>query len=163
MSWGQKQDLGDHLVFWGSQQLRTGPSGFLLVSTGVHNSEAGLSIHLCVAALAGKQNLGEELGFGTVIEAEDRRAGWESQIQPYPQEASKIPEGSVEISFHPLGLCLNIASSRKWACVPDPSQTRRGCPITHWILVCSDTLQSPPLGCQVPEGVTVVAPEPGTQ
>lgn len=71
--------MGDHLVFWGSQQLRTGPSGFLLVSTGVHNSEAGLSIHLCVAALAGKQNLGEELGFGTVIEAEDRRAGCEEK------------------------------------------------------------------------------------
>lgn len=61
----------------------------------------------------------------------------ESQIQAYPQEASKIPEGSVQIFFfHPLGLCLNIASSRKWACVPDPSQTKRRCPVTQWILVC---------------------------
>lgn len=52
----------------------------------------------------------------------------------------KIPEGPVLISFHPLGLCLNVTSSRKWSCGTHTLRIRWGCHVTH--PACSPVLSA---------------------
>lgn len=82
--------------------------------------------------------------------------GWSPKYRLSPRRlASEIPEESVRISFHPVELCLNITSLRKWACVPFPSPIKWSCPVTcspFWLFLSDLTLYRVPTGLSAPWG-----------
>lgn len=80
---------------------------------------------------------------------------WERVVPDagFPQEVSKIPEGSVWISFILQSCCLNgtLIALVLW---PQAllHQAELPCHMSSLFTpVCSDILQSPPVDCQIPE------------
>lgn len=63
--------------------------------------------------------------------------GGQSQMQAFPQEMSKIPEGSVQVSFHALGLCLNVTSPWELSDGPTPPRSTRAAELPSCRVLCS--------------------------